>query len=309
MVRMIDSRLRTLRALRETGTITAAAESLHLTPSTVSQQLRQLSADLDITLLEPVGRKVKLTPAAYTLLDHGDRLFTQWERAMSDLAAHREGLAGHLRISAVASALAALVAPAVTELAQQYPHMTLHVGEDPEEDRFQLLLAREIDVAVTIPATGTPSPDDERFEQHALLEEPQDLLVPQGHPIARKGFAELTELAEARWLRAGDPRDQHQLLLTACAAAGFVPRVTHNAVDWSAVSALVASGLGICLIPRLAPISEGLAVTRVPLRGETRPTRQIVACVRRGSSDQGSIGRGLATLHSTASRWAAEHSG
>ncbi|MFJ9414917.1 LysR family transcriptional regulator [Streptomyces sp. NPDC101227] len=305
---MIDSRLQALRVLRETGTITGTAEALHLTPSTVSQQLRQLSGELNVTLLEPVGRRVKLTPAAYTLLGHSDRLFAQWERATADLAAHREGFAGHLRISAVASALAAIVAPAGTELAEQYPHMTLHVGEDPEEDRFQLLLTREIDIAVTIPATGTPPPDDERFEQHVLLEEPQDLLVPRGHPVAQREFAELTELAEAEWLRAGDPRDQHQLLLTACAAAGFVPRVTHNAVDWFAVSTLVASGLGICLIPRLAPISEGLEVSRVPLRGETRPTRQIVACVRRGSSKQGPIGRGLAALRSTASRWTAEHS-
>ncbi|MGW7637407.1 LysR family transcriptional regulator [Streptomyces decoyicus] len=305
---MIDSRLQTLRMLRETGTITAAAEALHLTPSTVSQQLRQLSADLDVTLLEPAGRKVKLTPAAHTLLAHGDRLFTQWERATSDLDAHREGLAGHLRISSVASALAALVAPTVAELTQRYPHMTLHVGEDPEEDRFQLLLAKEIDMAVTIPATGTPSPDDERFEQHVLLEEPQDLLVPHEHPIARQGFAELTELSEADWLRAGDPRDQHQLLLTACTAAGFAPRVTHNAVDWFAVSALVASGLGICLIPRLAPISEGLDVCRVPLRGETRPVRQIVACVRRGSGTQGPISRGLHVLRSQATKWTAQHS-
>lgn len=306
---MIDSRLQALRVLRETGTVTGAAEVLHLTPSTVSQQLRHLAADLGVTLLEPVGRKVKLTSAAYTLLRHSDQLFAQWERATCDLAAHREGLAGHLRVSAVASALAALVAPAVTELAQQYPMMTVHVGEDPEENRFQLLLTREIDVAVTIPSTGTPPAGDDRFEQHVLLVEPQDLLVPLGHPAAQKQSAELSELADAAWLRAGDPRDQHQLFLTACAAAGFVPRVTHNAVDWFAVSALVANGLGICLIPRLAPVSESLAVSRVPLRGEGRPTRQIVACVRRGSSAQGPVSRGLAALCSTASRWTAEHGG
>ncbi len=60
---MIDPRLQTLRVLHEQGTVTATARVLHLTPSTVSQQLRQLAAQLGVQLLEPDGRRVRLTPA------------------------------------------------------------------------------------------------------------------------------------------------------------------------------------------------------------------------------------------------------
>ncbi|MFI9079181.1 LysR family transcriptional regulator [Streptomyces sioyaensis] len=74
---MIDPRLQTLRVLHELGTVTATAEALHLTPSTVSQQLRQLSARLG--LLEPAGRNVRLTPAALALVEHADALFLRWE--------------------------------------------------------------------------------------------------------------------------------------------------------------------------------------------------------------------------------------
>lgn len=278
---MIDPRLQTLRVLAETGTVTAAAETLHLTPSTVSQQLRRLAEELGVRLLEPQGRRVRLTPAARTLIEHADALHAQWERAVADLAAHREDGPGELRITSVATALGTLVAPAMTQLLARNPGMTYYLGEDPEADRFRMLLTHERDIAVAIPAPGTPPSDDERFEQHPLLHEPQDLLVPRGHRFAGRDAVELHEAATETWLRAGDPRDQHLLLTSACAAAGFSPRVTHNAVDWSAIAALVAGGHGICLLPRLATYPQSYALVRVPLTGAVVPTRKLVAFVRR----------------------------
>ncbi|MFE7116077.1 LysR family transcriptional regulator [Streptomyces sp. NPDC057654] len=300
---MIDPRLQTLRVLNEEKTITAAAAVLHLSPSSVSQQLRQLSTDLGVELLEHYGRNVRLTAAARTLLGHAHTLFAQWERASGDLARHREGGAGELRVCGVATALAAVVAPAVAELRRRYPRMSFEIGEDPDEDRFHLLLMDRTDIAVVIPAPGAPAPDDERFEQHPLLVEPQDLLVPRLHPFAAAGSVALADAAGEDWLRAGDPRDQHRLFVTACASAGFAPRVKHNAVDWSAVAALVAQGFGICLVPRLASLPDGFDVVRVRLHGEPMPVRRVVACVRRGSSGVPVIARGLDALREAASDW------
>ncbi|MEC4014748.1 LysR family transcriptional regulator [Streptomyces sp. H27-D2] len=302
---MIDPRLQTLRVLREKGTVTATAEALHLTPSTVSQQLRRLSAQLGVALLEPVGRRVRLTTAAVTLLGHADALNALWERAAADLAAHRDGEAGQLRISGVATALAAVIAPAAEKLRRRHPQLTLHLTEDAGENRFELLLARQTDIAVVIPTPTGPPPDDPRFEQRPLLEEPQDLLVPAGHPFADRDGVELAEAASETWIRAGDPHDQHQLLLTTCAAAGFTPRVAHNAVDWSAIASLVAHGFGVCLVPRLAPVPQHYSVTRVRLRGEPAPARRLIACVRRGSDRQAPVARGLAALQEAAAQWAA----
>ncbi|MFG2092135.1 LysR family transcriptional regulator [Streptomyces sp. NPDC048612] len=299
---MIDPRLQTLRVLHQRGTVTATAEALHLTPSTVSQQLRQLSARLGLELLEPAGRKVRLTPAALALVGHADALFVRWEEARADLAGHVDGVAGRLRITGVATAIAGVIAPAAARLREELPRLEVEIGEDPGENRFELLLAGRADIAVVIPAPGGPPPDDVRFGQHPVLAEPQDLLVPAGHRFA--GRAErgvtLAEAAGESWIRAGDPDDQHQLLLTACATAGFTPRVRHHAVDWSAVAALVAHGFGICLVPRLAPVPERCPVVRVPLRGEPLPVRRFLAAVRRGSAGRPPIARGLAALRAAA---------
>lgn len=138
---MIDQRLRTLRVLHEQGTVTATARVLHITPSTVSQQLRQLAKEVGVELLEADGRKVRLTPAALTLVGHADVLFAQWERARADLAAHREGAAGLLRICGIATALAALAAPALAQLRESHPLLTFHMTEEESEGCFQLVLA------------------------------------------------------------------------------------------------------------------------------------------------------------------------
>lgn len=297
---MIDPRLQTLRVLYAEQTVTAAAAALHLTPSTVSQQLRQLAAELGVQLLEPQGRRVRLTAAAHTLLAHADELQAQWERASADLNTHRAGEAGQLRLSGVATAVANLIAPAMRTLRERHPQLTVEIGEDAGADRFRLLLTGRTDIAVVIPAPDSPPPDDSRFEQHLLLEEPQDLLVPADHHFATRERVELGEATDEIWIRAGDPQDQHQLLLTACAAAGYTPHLAHNAIDWFAIGAMVAHGYGICLMPRLAPLPPGLEVTRVPLTGKSAPTRQLIACVRRGSSDQVWIKRGIDALRDTA---------
>lgn len=192
---MIDHRLQTLRVLRERGTVTATAEALHLTPSTVSQQLRQLARDLGVELLEAQGRRVRLTAAAHTVLRHADVLSAQWERARADLAGHRAGTSGQVRFCSVSSALAALVAPAAARLRERHPGVAVHMSERESEDAAHLLLARHFDVAVVIPGGHTPAPDDARFAQWPVLDEPQDLLVARGHPLAVGGTARLADAA------------------------------------------------------------------------------------------------------------------
>ena len=300
---MIDPRLQTLRVLYEKGTVTAAAQALHLTPSTVSQQLRLLSRELDLALLEPHGRRVRLTPAAHALLGHADELYAAWERARADLAAHHEGIAGGLKYCGVSSAIAGLVAPAAARLRDDWPQITVTISEEESEDCSSLLLAGQADIAVLIPTSGGPPPSDPRFGQQPLLDEPQDLLVPAAHPLAQRRGAELAEAADEAWIAAPGRPDQYQLLQVACAAAGFTPRVTQQAKEWFAVSALVAAGFGVCLIPRLVPLPPDHAVVRVPLRGDNIPSRRIITCTRRGSDRQPAIARGLDALR----RAAVEH--
>ena len=125
---MIDVRkLEILRELDRCGTIAATALAVHLTPSAVSQQLAALSREAGTPMLEPDGRRVRLTEAAQLLLSHAHQIFTHLEHAESDLAAFRRGDAGTVRLGTFSSAVKALAVPVISDLADPVPA----AGGDP----------------------------------------------------------------------------------------------------------------------------------------------------------------------------------
>ncbi|WP_030407015.1 LysR family transcriptional regulator [Streptomyces albus] len=296
---MIDHRLHVLRALAEHGTVTATAAALHLTPSAVSQQLRGLAREVGAELLRPEGRRVRLTPAAHIVLRHADALLGQWEALRAELARQNSAARGTLRLCGVSSALAALAAPAVARLRQSHPLVEPLITEEESAECYRLLLAEEADVALVLPGPEAPPVTDTRFEQTPLLTDRQDLLVPEGHPFARREGVELAEAAGESWIVKKHNNDTYPLLTAACAAAGFTPRVTHQVKEWYAVSALVAEGLGVCLLPRIVPLPAH-PVVRVPLSGEPAPVRRFLAAVRRGTAAHPLTAAGLEALHTAA---------
>lgn len=79
-------RLRLLRELKHRGTLAAVAAALSYSPSSISQQLSQLEAEVGVRLLEPVGRRVRLTAQAEILVAHTEAVLERLERAEADLA-------------------------------------------------------------------------------------------------------------------------------------------------------------------------------------------------------------------------------
>ncbi|MFO7191796.1 MULTISPECIES: LysR family transcriptional regulator [Thermocrispum] len=294
---MIDlRRLQVLRAVHQHGTVTAAAAALHLTPSAVSHQIRELSRELEVPLLEPQGRGVRLTPAALVLVEHADELLARWEEARAALQAYRAGAAGILRLSGFPTAMA-LLAPAAVLLQERNPGLRVTVRECESEEGFKLLLADETDLLLLTPTDNGPAPDDPRFDQQPMMSEPLDLLVPADHPLTGKKRLALADAGCEPWiLPVPGTCDHHDRAMVACAVAGFTPHVAHFATDWSAVAALVAHGLGISLIPRLAELPASFQLRRLPLTVEPLPTRQIMTCVRRGSRNSPQIQQALQAL-------------
>src|SRR5260221_7009484 len=119
---MIDVRqLRTLRAVADHGTVSAAAIALHLTPSAVSQQLTVLSKTTGCELLERRGRGVVLTDAARVLVSHADVVFAQLERAATEMRAASGAAPVTVRLAGFPTSIVGLVAPAVKALRREHP--------------------------------------------------------------------------------------------------------------------------------------------------------------------------------------------
>jgi DNA-binding transcriptional LysR family regulator len=291
-------RLQALRELDRHGTIAAAAGALNLTASAVSQQLSALERDVGRRLLEPHGRGVRLTPAAAILLEHADVLFAQLERLDADLEADAAA-GGHVRVAAFPTAVAGLVAPAASALRPAGVHLAVTECEAPEA--FRRLATREADLVVSMEHTGAPQADDPRTYRRDLVADVMDAALPDDHPLASRPGLSLRSLRGEDWVLPPVGWTCDEVVTAACQAAGFTPRAAHRTGDWVATLALVAAGLGVSVLPRLARIAAPPGVVLRPLRGDP-PLRQVFAACHRGAEARPAISATLDALADAAER-------
>ncbi|MFJ8444205.1 LysR family transcriptional regulator [Kitasatospora griseola] len=282
---MIDARrLRTLRAVADHRTVTAAAAALYLTPSAVSQQLAALEQETGHTLLVRDGRGVRLTAAGEILLGHADAVLAQLERAEADLAAYSSGTAGEVTVAAFATGIAMVLAPAIAALAGTDPGLRVKALDAEGDASLPMLLDGRADIAVAVEYRGAPRPDDRRLTRLPLYAEPFDAVLPLGHPLAAgSGPVAVAELAAEPWIGPYPGNPCHDVVLLACENAGFQPRLVHSSDDFSAVTALASAGAGVALVPRSA--LRGTDLGRVAVRpvDSALATRKVFAATRAGA--------------------------
>lgn len=291
-------KLRILRTLAEHGTVTATAEALHMTPSAVSQQLTNLARQLGVTLLEAQGRRVRLTDAAHLVLRHAEAVFAELERADAELAGYLAGEAGEVRIGAFSTAVPALVVPAVAVLRRTHPRVEVRVRETEAAESYELLSAGAVDLALSL-AAHAPTARDQRFTRVTLLEDPLDVALPPDHPLASAPALRLADLARDPWIYGGSGPWQ-EITRGACEVAGFVPEQAHSASGWTAILAMVEAGMGVALVPRM--VSSRASGVAVRVLAHDRPTRHVMAAVRRGSASAPALAHVLAALRAVAER-------
>lgn len=288
-------KLRILRTLRDHGTVTATAEALLMTPSAVSQQLTNLAKQLGVELLEPQGRRVRLTDAAHLVLRHAEAVFAQLERADAELTGYLRGEAGEVRVAAFSTAVPALVVPAVRLLrAEDRPGPDVRVREAEAAQAYELLTAGEVDLALSL-AAHAPTARDPRFSLFPLLADPLDVALPVGHPLAGAPALRLADLAADRWIFGGSG-PWSEITTAACEAAGFVPEQAHSAAGWTAILALVEAGMGIALVPRMASREQRREGVVMRVLEADQPRRHVVAAVRHGAESGPAVARVLKAL-------------
>lgn len=291
-------KLRMLRELDERGTVAAVAQALHLTPSAVSQQLVALSKEAGVRLVEPVGRRVRLTDAARVLLRRANEIFAQLEGVQADLAAYAEGSVAQVRVAGFAATLSGLVLPAVRELRDTHPGVELRLVEADPPHSFDQLVRGDVDIVLSLESKDSPAATDRRFHRTALLAERFDVALPMGHPMAHAPAVRLADLASESWIfsSTGTCRD---ISFAACVAAGFTPEIAHHVDDWEATLGAVGLGLGLALVPRLVNAGPREDVV-IRVLDADQPTRHVFAAVRRGSEQAPHLAAVLAALTAAA---------
>lgn len=177
LCRVIETRrLRTLRAVADHGTVTAAAAALHLTPSAVSQQLIALEHEVGHRLFTRDGRGVRLTAVGKIMLAHANEVLAQLERAEAEVAAYTTGAAGEVTVASFATAIGAVLSPAIRTLRDTAPGLQLRVLDAEGDQSLTMLMDGAADLAIAVEYRGAP--DEQRLTRFPLYAEPFDLLLP-----------------------------------------------------------------------------------------------------------------------------------
>jgi DNA-binding transcriptional LysR family regulator len=136
------------------------------------------------------------------------------------------------------------------------------------------------------------------LERTHLLDDPFDLVVPAGHPLARRAPIALEELGGQTWIGGTSDGAYGRIVRHSCRAAGFEPRVVFGSDDYNAVQAFVGVGLGVAMLPRLALTVMRPGVQRVALADP--PVRRIVAARLAASFRSAATASMLGVLQMTA---------
>lgn len=289
-----------LRALADHGTVTAAAEVLHLTPSAVSQQLAALESEVGQELLERRGRRVAITSAGRLLLNHADTILTEVERAEEAMRLHADGTNGEIRVAAFATAISLIVAPALVRLRATTPGLRLVVRDVEGHQGITQLLDGEVEVAIAVEHRGSPGPEGNRLTRIPLYAEPFVAVLPATHPLATAASVDLATLSADDWVTTSTGNPIRDVVLLACEQAGFQPRVIHNSDDFRAVAALVAAGAGVSLVPQLALRDSDIGTAVIRPITAPAPARRVFVAVRTGRADNPLITAILKTFTETA---------
>lgn len=278
-------RLFLLRELAHRGTITAVAEALSYSPSAVSQQLKVLEGEVGLRLVEPVGRRVRLTPPARRLVEHTETVLQTLEGARSELAAAGSSITGTVRVAAFQTVAHTLLPPALTALAAACPRLRVELVEDEPETALPALVAREFDLVIVEEYPGFRHRRRPEAEYRRLLTDRLDLAQPRGWPVGRR--AGLAGLSRRMWIMEPAPSLARDWATALCRAAGFEPDVRYETSDLLLHAQLVRTGHAVAILPRLLALADDPDLRLLPL--PQAPARAVYTVARTGAGDHPAV--------------------
>ena len=272
-------RLEMLLRLSQAGSIRAVAEDLGVTTSTVSQQIAALAREVGTPLIEPVGRRVRLTPAGQRLAEHAVTILAAVDAATSDLDPTAEP-AGTVRVAGFATAIRRSLVPLVRDLSTSHPKVRLKIHEHEPLEALGLLARDEVDLALTYDYNLASTTADSTLETAPLWSVDWGLGVPTGETAAEQGATTLVHRYQnSGWIVNSRNTADEEVVRTVASMAGFAPFIAHRVDSLDLVQDLIRARLGVGLLPLDQPTHPEVAV--LPLR-DPEVTLRAYTAVRRG---------------------------
>ena len=253
--------LRLVCAVAECGSLTRAGDSLHLTQSALSHQLRDIESRLGAALFLRVGKRLVLTPAGERLLASAREVLDRLRRTEHDIRQMGRDHAGVLRLTTECYTCYHWLPPLLTKYRRKFPRVEVRIDVDATRKPIETLLAGKVDVALMSTAVR-----DRRLVSTPIFEDEVIVIASTKHPFAKKTHIKVADM-HGETLLVYPPKEESLVLNEVLLPAGAVPARIDEVQLTEAIVELVKAGLGVSVIARWAvePIVKSGALVARPL--------------------------------------------
>ncbi|OFI39516.1 LysR family transcriptional regulator [Arthrobacter sp. SW1] len=282
-------RLRVLRELHHRKTLSAVAAALAYSTSSVSQQVRLLEKEVGVRLVEPVGRRLQLTPQGLILVTHAEKILDMLERAEADLSTSLQEPTGTVRIAAFQSAAMTFLPKMIRELQDLHPKVTVEFHQGEPEETLPALQSAEYDLAIVESYPGLPVPSVPGIHFETLFEDPLWLAMDQAKAAnLTPGNNLIAQLSDAGWAVEAEESAPRTWVINECRKSGFEPRIVCSSEDLAAQLRFVEAGIAVAVLPGLALENAASHVRKFPAARGIQ-SREVILAARKASRDRPAI--------------------
>jgi DNA-binding transcriptional LysR family regulator len=263
------------------GSLSAAARESHLALAAASRRIKELEDAVGEPLFDRHGRGVLPTPAGRVFARHAVGLLQSLEQMGSELADLRSGIAKHVRLAASTAAINQFLPPLLAEYAKRERQVRVDLEEQVSTGVVAALRDGSADLGVFVEGPETGGLDCRLFRQDELI-----LVLPARHRLAGRGAVAFADTLEEDWISLNDGAALLQKQHEAAHAAGLPFRLRMQVRSFDAVCHLVASGLGIAMLPKTAALPiVGAMDLRWRALSDAWASRRLLVATRAGMDD------------------------
>lgn len=275
------SHLTIILALHDKGTLTEAANTLHLSQSALSHQIRYLEKKLDVALWQREGRSLKLTQAGNLLLQTAQQVLPVLEQAEQTLKAYGEGRQGILRIGVECYPCHQWLTGAIGDFLQQMPDVDIDIVNKFQFSGLEGLLNQHIDILITPDRVQSKNIGYEALAEYELM-----LVVSAGHLLAFRDVVTPEDLMDATLLTFPVPHERLDILVRFLNPAGIKPARIKKIESIELMLKMVDLGRGVCVLPEWLADNyrQNMALKKIRL-GEDGIQKKLFAALRERDKD------------------------
>jgi DNA-binding transcriptional LysR family regulator len=247
-----------------TGSFTRAADKLYITQPAISRVIKSLEDELEMPLFIRSRKQLALTEAGRVLYEHAAVFEAQFQQLKTELDNLVTLKKGHIRIGLPSIVNSFFFSRLIASFHQEYPKITFELIEDGSKRIEEKVLNNLLDFGVVVLREK-----HDLFDYYTFVRDELKLVVPSSHSLAHKQEAALEELKEEDFIMFNQDFALRDRFVAACDKAGFTPKIISETSQLDFIEEMVASGLGITLLPESTYTELTMDVQAISL---TRPS-------------------------------------